>query len=81
MPTYTFEDIDTEEVFEVFMSNSERELFLAGNPHIKQRFTPMPTINPTIDGKTKPDNCFRDILTTIKKRHSARSFPSNINTF
>ena len=38
MPTYSFLNETTLEEFEQIMSNSDRELFLAENPHIKQTF-------------------------------------------
>ena len=36
MPTYTFIDNNTEEIFEEFMGISERERYLKDNPHISQ---------------------------------------------
>ena len=36
MPTYTFIDNNTEEIFEEFMGISEREKYLKDNPHISQ---------------------------------------------
>jgi hypothetical protein len=36
MPTYTFKNVKTDEVFDELMSISEREAFLSDNPNIQQ---------------------------------------------
>ena len=40
MPTYLFYDTVTKEEFEEFMSISDKETYLKGNPHINQRIQP-----------------------------------------
>lgn len=78
MPTYTFHDKKTGETFDSILSLSEREKFLAENPHVEQLIVSAPGI---VDswrvGVTKPDNGWRDVLRSIKKANKG----SNINTF
>lgn len=69
MPTYIFMNNETNEEFEQFMSNSEREQFLSEHPHIQQ----IPSLTAIGDsvrlGLKKPDQGFRDLLNHVKKRH------------
>ena len=39
MPTYTFEDTKTGEVYDLTMRISERDEFVEENPHMKQLIT------------------------------------------
>jgi hypothetical protein len=71
MPTYEFQNTDTGEVFEKFMKISERETYLKENPHITQRIS---SVRPVIDsarlGRMKPDQGFRDLLSSMKDNKS-----------
>lgn len=70
MPTYSFRDENTLEEFEKVMSNSDRELFLAENPHIKQIFKKFPgLVDPVRVGVRRPDDNFRDVLKKAKSAH------------
>jgi len=77
MPTYTIEDTKTGEFSTEFMSWSALEVHLAENPHIRLVPSAPSIISGVMSGKNKPDQGFRDILRTIKKRHPG----SNVNTF
>jgi hypothetical protein len=67
MPTYSFRDENTKEEFEQTMSNSERELFLEENSHIKQIFKVFPGVVDSVRiGVRKPDDNFRDVLKKAK---------------
>jgi hypothetical protein len=77
MPKYTFENTETGEVYEDFMSISAMETLLAENPHIKQIIGAPLIVTGVASGRNKPDSGFRDILKTIKKRHPR----STVNTF
>ena len=71
MPTYEFQDTNTGEVFEKILKISEREQFLKENPHIEQRIS---SVRPVIDsarlGRMKPDQGFRDLLSSMKNNKS-----------
>ena len=78
MPTYLFYDKTTDQQYEMFLSISERDKYLADNPHVEQLVNGFPgTVDPTRLGLRKPDNGFRDRLKEIKKSHRK----SSINTW
>ena len=70
MPTYSFRNENTLEEFEQIMSNSDRELFLEENPHIKQTFKRFPGVVDSVRvGVRRPDDNFRDVLKKAKNAH------------
>lgn len=82
MPSYTFLNTDSGEVFTTIMSIAEREEYLKDNPHIQQQLISAPSIGDSIRlGLKKPDNGFRDRLREIKKAHSRGITKSTVNTF
>ena len=82
MPSYTFLNTDSGEVFTTIMSIAEREEYLKDNPHIQQQLISAPSIGDSIRlGLKKPDNGFRDRLREIKKAHSRGLSRSTVNTF
>jgi hypothetical protein len=80
MPTYRFLNNDTSEEYEDFMSISALEVYLKENPHLTQLVNGAPLIG-SGRGMGKPDQGFRDLLKTIKKKHSKGISRSTINTF
>lgn len=79
MPTYSFRNKQTQEVFEKFMSISAREQYLAENPDIESIIGAPATVDLTTN--RKPDGAFRDVLKEIRRKHDARFTRSTINTF
>lgn len=79
MPTYSFLNVETQEVFEQFFSSSSaRDEFLAQNPNLQPQITSAPGIGDPIRlGRRKPDDAFRDKLKDIKRAH----LRSTVNTF
>ncbi len=70
MPTYRFLNTETNEEWDEFMFNSEREKLLEENPTIKQIPISFAGIgDPHRQGRAKPDDGFRDILRNINKEH------------
>ena len=70
MPTYSFRNENTLEEFEQIMSNSDRELFLEENTHIKQTFKKFPGVVYSVRiGVRRPDDNFRDVLKKAKNAH------------
>lgn len=80
MPTYSFRNKETDEVFDKFMKMSERDPYLAENPNIEPVMT-APGVNRELTSRMKPDGGFRDLLKDIKKKHNKVWTPSTINTF
>ena len=71
MPTYTFEDTKTGEQFEKFLKLSAREDYLKENPHIKQIISSASTVIDSARlGRMKPDQGFRDLLSSMKNNKS-----------
>ena len=83
MPTYTFMNTKTNEIYDDIMSYSDMLSLLEHNPHIKKIIQPPKFADPTrIDGaRGKPDDAFRDRLKEIKKAHSGGLRKSTINTW
>jgi hypothetical protein len=80
MPSYTFKNVETDEVFTVMMSISEREEFLKTNPHMQQVIHSAPALGDSIRlGVRRPDEAFRDRLREIKKAHSKGFTRSTVN--
>jgi hypothetical protein len=70
MPTYSFRNNDTDEEFDLMMSNSERELYLKDNPNTIQIFKRFPGIVDSVRvGVRRPDDNFRDVLKKAKNAH------------
>ncbi len=85
MPTFSFRNNDTQEVWDKLMSNSKKEEFLAANPHIKQIHTGSGFLgigDPVRLGLKKPDAGFRDVLKNITSHHpGSRNIKNTINDF
>lgn len=65
MPTYTFLNQETNEVFDRLMSWSDRSVFLEQNPHI-QGIIGNPTVgDPVRLGIKRTDDGFREVLSRI----------------
>ena len=69
MPTYSFKNTKTGEVFDKFMRISEREQYLKDNPDIVSVLT-APGISYDNDGLAgkQPDEGFKDVLRNIKQK-------------
>jgi hypothetical protein len=79
MPTYSFRNTKTGEVFEKFMSISAKAEYLTQNPDLESLIgNPMVVTN---SGSLKPDQGFRDVLKEIRSKHDKRYTRSTINTF
>lgn len=74
MPSYTFENTKTGEVYEDSMSISEMESFLKKNKHIRYVFTPVPIVDPAGIGVSKPPADFqKHVLGRIKDKNPGAS--------
>ena len=75
MPTYTFKNLETGEVFDKICHMSEREEFIKNN-NVKQLIHSAPPMS-YAGTMTKPAAGFRDLLKSMKKAHPR----SKINDF
>jgi predicted nucleic acid-binding Zn ribbon protein len=67
MPTYTFKDNDTQEVFDVIMSMSDLDDYKKENPNHERYFDEVPAL---ISGTgQKVDGGFKEVLSKISEAH------------
>ena len=64
MPTYTFEDTKTGEIFDKFLKLSEKDSYLQDNPNLKQRIT-APSIVGGVGDRTKAPKGFNEVLSRV----------------
>lgn len=64
MPTYSFKDTNTGEVFDKWMLMAEREPYLSENPHIKQLPT-MLNSGEVGDWQNKTDGGWNEVLRRV----------------
>ena len=79
MPTYEFENTETGEVFERFLSISSKANFLKNYPNIKQRIT---TVN-VISGarvSTRKLGGFKEVLQKVGEAHPGSAVDRAHNT-
>jgi len=75
MPIYTFKDERTDEVFEEFMSMTEREAFLSDNPNIRQ--LPPTQLNIVAGhGGIRTDNGWQENLSRMAEAHPTSELAS-----
>ena len=72
MPIYSFKNKDgSGDIFDKFMKMAYREVYLQDNPQIQQVITgSVPLIDSARLGRAKPDQGFRDLLTSMKQNKS-----------
>lgn len=75
MPTFSFRNKETDEVFDQFFRSwKDKDAYLAENENVEQ----IPNIPQlSYNDARKPDDSFRDILRNIKKHHPR----GDVNTF
>lgn len=84
MPTYTFKNLNTNEIEEHSMRISQYDEFKSNNPHLERYHEPGegPAMgDPVRLGLKKPDAGFRDVLKEIRGKYDAKLTRSTINTF
>ena len=68
MPTYSFRDKNTGEVFEKVLRISEREQYLKENTHIEQVHLHAPQVNADHIGSNQHRKAFKEVLNKIHQR-------------
>jgi hypothetical protein len=74
MPTYTFRDKDTEEIFDKIMSWDSRQKFLEENPNLEVIMGAPAMGDPVRLGVRRNDDGFKEVLSKI----SAANYKSNL---
>lgn len=67
MPTYKFHDHETNEVFEDFLSITEKERLLSLNPHIEQVPNGFAIVSSVGSIDSKNNEGFREVLSKISE--------------
>lgn len=76
MPTYTFRNIETGDVFDKIMSWNSREEYLKDNPQLEAIIGGAPALgDPVRLGVTRNDDGFKEVLSKI----SAANYKSNLS--
>jgi hypothetical protein len=79
MPTYTFKNKETGEVFEKFMGISAREEYLKENPNLETVINGAPTLgDPVRLGIRKVPDGFREVLNKVHERMPGSTLKDNI---
>jgi hypothetical protein len=69
MPNYTFENTETGEITEHWMSISARDAFVKENPHLTQLITGAPMVVSGTDFNKKMDGGWKENLSRIAEAH------------
>lgn len=65
MPTYTFKNKETQEVFEVFMKISELDAYKASHPELETQLQSLPLGDPIRLGLRHVPDGFREVMRNI----------------
>jgi|LakMenE01Jun11ns_1017448.scaffolds.fasta_scaffold9842512_2 hypothetical protein len=79
MPTYTFKNKETGEVFEKFMGIAARDEYLKENPNLEPMISGAPTLgDPVRLGIRKVPDGFKEVLNKIHERMPGSTLKDNI---
>ena len=67
MPTYTFHNTETGDIFDDFVSMADKDKLLELNPHIKQVLTPINIVSGV--GSVRNDSGWNETLSRIAEAH------------
>lgn len=79
MPTYTFRDKNTGEVFDRLMKIAEREEYLKENPNIESVISAPNLVDPIRLGGLRPPSGFKEVLKNIHDRSPGSQLKKNGN--
>ena len=68
MPIYTFQDTNTNEVFEIMMSIKDLDAYKEAHPH-HEKIIDAPSIVSGVSVTNKMDDGFKDVLSKISESH------------
>jgi hypothetical protein len=73
MPTYTFIDKETQEVFDVILSMKEYDEFKSKNPNYERHFDEAPKIVSGVSTTNKVPDGFKEVLSKVAEAHPSSS--------
>lgn len=82
MPTYSFRDKETDEVFDVFMSISDVERYIAQHPMHERYYGPgsAPQIVSGVSVRDKRDSGFKEVMSKIADAHPTSELADQYGT-
>lgn len=69
MPLYSFRDTETNEVYDIFLSISELDVYKNDNPTHERYIDSAPSIVSGVSIRGKMDDGFKDVLSKISEAH------------
>lgn len=76
MPTYTFKNTETGEIFDKLMTWNSRQEYLAQNPHLESVIGGAPSLGDSVRlGIRRNDDGFKEVLSRI----SSANYKSNLS--
>jgi len=79
LPTYTFKDTTTGEVFDKVMKIAEREEYLKTNPHLESVISAPNLVDPIRLSGLRPPEGFKEVLKNIHDRSPGSQLKKNGN--
>lgn len=77
MPTYTFRDTTTDEIFDVIMSMKDLDAYKVENPTHERYFDEAPKVVSGSSSSLKTDNGFKEVLSKIAEAHPNSELADN----
>jgi len=69
MPTYTFKDTKTQEVFDVILSMSEYDVYKSQHPNHERYFDEAPKIVSGVSTTNRVPDGFKEVLSKVSEAH------------
>lgn len=82
MPTYTFRDKETDELFDVFMSIGDYDRYLDHHPMHERYYGPgsAPQIVSGVSVRDKRDDGFKEVMSKIAEKHPTSGLADQYGT-
>ncbi len=79
MPIYEFENLETNECFELLLSFSGKDEYLKDNPNIAQRHFKAPNIVGGHGDRVKVDDVFKAVLSKVSEAYNGSNLDKKVN--
>lgn len=78
MPTYTYRDSNSGEVFDVILSMKDLDSFQAEFPHYERYFDEVPALVSGVSTSLKTDSGFKEVLSRVAEAHPTSPLADNV---
>lgn len=69
MPTYTFKDTNTQEIFDVVLSMNEYDTYKSEHPNHERHFNEAPKVVSGISTTNRVPDGFKEVLSKVSEAH------------